>query len=152
MERLWRGYNTIKNKNMKRGKLVDGQIILAPPVIVVRGVTHYPPSDLYAERGWKKIVESRDMDSPYCDYTSEIEETDDQILIRKTAALKDGDALERERKFQIRRRIRDRYDQDDEIGLARQQLTKPEKFEAYSAYVDECITVVDAEIANNRER
>lgn len=41
-------------------------------------------------------------------------------------------------KQQVVALIRERYDRDDESALERQRLTKPEEFEEYFAYCEEC--------------
>ena len=44
--------------------------------------------------------------------------------------------------------IRERYDQDDENGLLRQQNSKPEEFAEYNAYVEQCKAKVKEELTN----
>lgn len=49
-------------------------------------------------------------------------------------------------KEEIVRRIRARYDADDEAAILRQRDTKPEEFAEYNAYCEECKRLAKAEI------
>lgn len=51
--------------------------------------------------------------------------------------------LPRLRKQMIVHEVRKKYDSDDEIAILRQVNTKPEEYEAYFAYVEECKKRVD---------
>ncbi len=58
-------------------------------------------------------------------------------------AAKNG-VLPRLRKQMIVHEVRKKYDSDDELAILRQALAKPEEYEAYFAYVEECKKKVDA--------
>lgn len=51
-----------------------------------------------------------------------------------------------EYKKQVVALIRSRYDADDEAAILRQRDTKPDEFEAYNAYCEECKRLAKAEI------
>lgn len=56
--------------------------------------------------------------------------------IMEQRALNNGEELTY--KQQVVALIRERYDRDDESALTRQRDTKPEEFEEYFAYCEEC--------------
>lgn len=51
--------------------------------------------------------------------------------------------LARLRKQMIIHEVRKKYDADDELAVLRQANTKPEEYETYFAYVEECKKIVD---------
>ena len=51
--------------------------------------------------------------------------------------------LPRLRKQMIVHEVRKKYDSDDELAVLRQANTKPEEYEMYFAYVEECKKIVD---------
>ena len=51
--------------------------------------------------------------------------------------------LSRLRKQMIVHEVRKRYDADDELAVLRQANTKPEEYEEYFSYVEECKRKVD---------
>lgn len=51
--------------------------------------------------------------------------------------------LARLRKQMIIHAVRKKYDADDELAVLRQANTKPEEYETYFAYVEECKKIVD---------
>ena len=51
--------------------------------------------------------------------------------------------LPRLRKQMIVHEVRKKYDADDELAVLRQAKTKPEEYEMYFAYVEECKQRVD---------
>ena len=51
--------------------------------------------------------------------------------------------LPRLRKQMIVHEVRKKYDSDDELAVLRQANTKPEEYEAYFLYVEECKKRVD---------
>ena len=46
----------------------------------------------------------------------------------------------------VSRKIRARYSLSDELALSRQRDTKPEEWEAYNAYCEECKAEAKAEV------
>lgn len=46
----------------------------------------------------------------------------------------------------VSRLIRERYSVDDEMAILRQRDTKPEEYETYNAFCEECKTKARAEI------
>lgn len=48
----------------------------------------------------------------------------------------------------VSRLIRERYSIDDEMAILRQRDTKPEEYEAYNAFCEECKAKAKAEIYN----
>ena len=48
----------------------------------------------------------------------------------------------------VSRLIRERYSIDDEMAILRQRDTKPEEYEAYNAFCEECKARAKAEIYN----
>ena len=48
----------------------------------------------------------------------------------------------------VSRLIRERYSIDDEMAILRQRYTKPEEYEAYNAFCEECKAKAKAEIYN----
>lgn len=52
--------------------------------------------------------------------------------------------LPRLRKQMIVHEVRKKYDSDDELAVLRQANTKPEEYEVYFQYVEECKKKVDA--------
>ena len=48
----------------------------------------------------------------------------------------------------VSRLIRERYSIDDEMAILRQKDTKPEEYEAYNAFCEECKARAKAEIYN----
>lgn len=58
----------------------------------------------------------------------------------------DPDAMAKVQKAMIVRKIRERYDQDDENAILRQRDTKPDEFAAYNEYVEQCKTAVKEEL------
>ena len=51
--------------------------------------------------------------------------------------------LSRLRKQMIVHEVRKKYDADDELAVLRQANTKPDEYEMYFAYVEECKKIVD---------
>lgn len=56
------------------------------------------------------------------------------------------DSMAKVQKAMIVRKIRERYDQDDENAILRQRDTKPDEFAAYNEYVEQCKTAVKKEL------
>ena len=48
----------------------------------------------------------------------------------------------------VSRLIRERYSVDDEMAILRQRDTKPEEYETYNAFCEECKAKAKAEIYN----
>lgn len=55
--------------------------------------------------------------------------------------------LPRLRKQMIVHEVRKKYDSDDELAVLRQASSKPEEYEVYFKYVEECKQTVDEYIA-----
>lgn len=49
----------------------------------------------------------------------------------------------------VNNRIRERYSISEELAILRQRDTKPEEFEAYNAYVEQCKVAAKAELGIN---
>jgi hypothetical protein len=70
----------------------------------------------------------------------------ERLLIQKNAEF-GYDETERIKADKINRLIRRRYSVSAELAVMRQRDTKPEEFEAYFAYVEECKAQVKEEMS-----
>lgn len=57
---------------------------------------------------------------------------------------KTPEAYEAYRSHLIQKFVRKKYTPEDEIAILRQKETKPQKYQAWSDYVEECIAHVDS--------
>ena len=66
-----------------------------------------------------------------------------EIILALKNKESDPDAFERVRAGEIERLIRCRYSLSAELAILRQRDAKPEEFEAYNAYAEECKAAVN---------
>lgn len=74
----------------------------------------------------------------------------ERLLMQKNAEF-GFDETERIKADKINRLIRRRYSVSAELAVMRQRDTKPEEFEAYFAYVEECKSQVKEEMSGGTE-
>lgn len=74
----------------------------------------------------------------------------ERLLMQKNAEF-GFDETERIKADKINRLIRRRYSVSAELAVMRQRDTKPEEFEAYFAYVEECKAQVKEEMSGGTE-
>ncbi len=143
-----RGFTAAWNLKLEimQGRIINGVFKIAPPSIKTGKTTRYPGSAYYRTLGYKNLVIEPWVESPYMNYDISHVESDDKIIRRKIATLKEGAELAIARKQEIVKRIRLRYDADDVEAILRQQMTKQEEFEEYNTYAEACKAEVDAEI------
>lgn len=65
-------------------------------------------------------------------------EITDLTQLQKREALKELGILYFSKNVIITESIRERYSINDEVGILRQRDTKPEEYEEYNLYVEEC--------------
>lgn len=89
----------------------NGREVMRPLSLVVNGSTYVPPSDdILIEAGYE--IKEIEIPEP-APYIPTYEETVVQL-------------------------IREKYSMDDELAILRQRDSKPEEFEEYNAYCEEC--------------
>lgn len=130
-------------------KLIDGQFIIAPSVIVRDGYrTANPTPAMLRELGYKEViypapdeaVESAEV-TPQQDKNIPMREVyteqADCIRVSYVAGVTEPvPALPYEERVETL--IRERYTVSDELAILRQRDTKPEEFAAYFAFCEEC--------------
>lgn len=107
----------------------DGMVIMNPRLELLSPMGYKPVE--YTERPEIKTV-GNELREVYVDNGDSITVTWEEYTPEPTP--------EREPSYkqQVVALIRERYDSDDESALERQRLTKPEEFEEYFAYCEEC--------------
>ena len=58
------------------------------------------------------------------------------------------EVIEKQYKSLVVSLVRKKYSQDDEIAIIRQQSTKPDEFEEYNTYVEECKAKAKESLSN----
>lgn len=150
------------------GKILNGELIKAPNKINHNGyVYHNPKDEVYIDVGYYPVVET---DMPECQegkiYKEQYEVVDGKIVqtwveveivseeILGEEIIED-DIIEEEiieepiiipYKDLVVMRIRERYSIDDEIAILRQRYTKPEEFEEYNNFVEQCKAQIKEEM------
>lgn len=96
---------------MRKVYYKDGVEVKKPDVVIINGLNCYSPSDNQIEQAGYEIREIIDpIPEPYVPTYEE-----------RVVTL-----------------IRERYDLDDELAIQRQRDTKPEEFQEYFNYCEEC--------------
>jgi hypothetical protein len=139
------------------GKLINGKLIKAPNKIKHKGRVYYnPKDDVYIDAGYYPIVETDIPEELYYKrYKAYYEFIEGQII----QTWVEGDNIEEETgesipenvyipsyKEMVIARIRDVYSIDDEIAILRQRDVKPDEFEEYYTFVEQCKSEVKAEL------
>lgn len=139
------------------GKIINGELIKAPNEIKHKGRVYYnPKDDVYIDAGYYPIVETDVSEELYNKrHKAHYELVEGQII----QTWVEDDSIEEEMvenipenvyipsyKERIIARIRDVYSIDDEIAILRQKEIKPEEFEAYYNFVEQCKAEARAEL------
>lgn len=125
---------------MQYAKLENGQLIPAPGEVRQDGmVIMNPGPEILGPMGYKPVeyTERPEVSTPGNELREVYTDNGDRITVTWEEYTPEP-APEPSYEDQVVALIRERYDQDDESALERQRLTKPEEFEEYFAYCEEC--------------
>lgn len=135
------------------GKLINNNIVSSPTVVEYEGMTvNNPNEDILKTLGYKGIViidestiepvEGNSLeDTVIIDNSDKIAipnytELADKIEVRYTYEDKVIPTISYEEK--VVSLIREKYSVDDELAIIRQKDTKPEEFNTYFSFVEDC--------------
>ena len=127
----------MEDEGMKYGKLVSGRLVYAPNPVICDGRRVYNPvAAILSELGYKPVVheeypqDGRHYKSRWAETSTEITAVwvDDEY--EYWASIPYDEAVDAE--------IRKRYSVSQEFAVLRQASTKPEEYEAYFAYCEQC--------------
>lgn len=139
------------------GKIINGKLNKAPNKIKHNGRVYYnPKDDVYIDAGYYPIVETDVPEELYDKrHKAHYELVEGQII----QTWVEDDSIEEEivenipenvytpsYKEMVIARIRDVYSIDDEIAILRQRDVKPDEFEEYYAFVEQCKAEIKAEL------
>lgn len=149
--------NELQEYDLKKGRLVPDKITTTIPEVPAISVAE--KVQLLLDEG--KAVEQ--IDETFYEVISASDKGRTVRAIRETPAIEAHDEVEKiavyvpyseeelirnaeiEYKSKIESLIRERYSLNDELAILRQRDTKPEEFEEYNAYVEECKATAKAE-------
>lgn len=122
------------------GKLHNGELIIAPKTIKHNGrVYHNPKDEVYIDAGYCPIVEidmpENQNDKKYKKQYELIEGTIFQTWVEDETVEEIAIFSYKE---EVIAKIKEYYSIDDEIAILRQRDTKPEEFEEYNNFVEQC--------------
>lgn len=125
---------------MQYAKLENGYLIPAPGEVRQDGmVIMNPGPEILGPMGYKPVeyTERPEVSTPGNELREVYTDDGDRITVTYEEFTPEP-APEPSYEDQVVALIRERYDHDDESALERQRLTKPEEFEEYFAYCEEC--------------
>lgn len=129
---------------MKYAKLENGYLIPAPGEVRQDGmVIMNPGPEILGPMGYKPVeyTERPEITTPGNELREVYADNGDRITVtweEYTPEPEPGPSYEE----QVVALIRERYSADDELALLRQRDTKPEEFEQYFNYCEECKATV----------
>lgn len=125
---------------MEYAKLMGSLLIMAPEKIKKDGmVIMNPGPDLLTPLGYKPLsyTERPEITTPGNEFREVYTDNGDRITVTWEEFTPEP-APEPSYEEQVVSMIRERYSADDELALLRQRDTKPEEFEQYFNYCEEC--------------
>lgn len=129
---------------MQYAKILDGQLIPAPGKVRQGGmVIMNPGAEILGPMGYKPLsyTERPEISTPGNELRETYTDNGDRITVTWEEFTPEP-APELSYEEQVVSMIRERYSADDELALLRQRDTKPEEFEQYFNYCEECKATV----------